>query len=393
MTAVERISPPTSMPASETPSSASMAAAAAPVCPGTRPTSTAGASSASAVRATFTPLPPGVMTASSKRSTSPGRSSAICSVRSMVRFGPAISMAAPGAGGIRASEARDYRRMSAAFRLNRLFDARSGRCIDVAVDHGFFGEAALLHGIEDMPGAIATLVAAGPDAIQLAPGQAPLLQRLPGPKPALVLRIDVTNAYEPDPPAQAFSLLVDDAIGLAVRLDAACVCVNLLDAPGQGELRHQCLRNIATARAACERAGMPLMVEPLVLDRGTGGYADVGDVDRIVPLVRQAAEMGADLIKAHTTDDLADYGRVVTAAGVPVLPRGGSRADDREVLERTHAILRAGAAGIVYGRNVIQRGDPVAMVRALRALVHDDATPDAAEAELAGAAAAAAPAR
>src|SRR3954471_10374016 len=188
--------------------------------------------------------------------------------------------------------------MSAEYRLNRLFDARSRRCIDIAVDHGFFGEAALHAGIEDMAAAIDVLVAAGPDAIQLAPGQAPLLQRLPGPKPALVLRIDVTNAYEPDPPAQAFSLLVDDAIGRAVRLDAACVCVTLLDAPGQGELRRQCLQNIATARAACERAGMPLMVEPLVLDPGAGGYVDVGDPERMIGLVRQAAEMGADLIKA-----------------------------------------------------------------------------------------------
>src|SRR3954465_2086920 len=274
-----------------------------------------------------------------------------------------------------------------AYRLNRLFHPDSGRCIDVAVDHGFFGEVDLLAGIEDMAGAIATLVAAGPDAIQLAPGQAPLLQRLPGPKPALVLRIDVTNAYEPDPPAQAFSLLVDDAIGLAVRLDAACVCVNLLDAPGQGELRRQCLHNIATARAACERAGMPLMVEPLVLDPRAGGYADVGDADRVVALVRQAAEMGADLVKAHTTDDLADFARVVTAAGVPVLPRGGGRVDDAEVLERTEALIAGGAAGIVYGRNVIQHGDPRAMVRALRAIVHEGASAAGAASALAGSAA------
>ena len=277
--------------------------------------------------------------------------------------------------------------MSASYRLNRLFNPDSGRCIDVAVDHGFFGEVDLLAGIEDMAAAIETLVAAGPNAIQLAPGQAPLLQALPGRKPALVLRIDVTNAYEPEPPAEPFSLLIDDAIGLAVRLDAACVCVNLLDAPGQGELRRQCIRNIATARAAAERAGMPLMVEPLVLDPAAGGYSDVGDVDRIVPLVRQAAELGADLIKAHTTDDLGDYGRVVTAAGVPVLPRGGSRVGNEEVLERTHALIRAGAAGIVYGRNVIQHPDPRAMVRALRAVVHDDATPDVAGRELAGLAA------
>jgi fructose-bisphosphate aldolase, class I len=185
------------------------------------------------------------------------------------------------------------------------------------------------------------------------------------------------------PPAEPFSLLVDDAIGLAVRLDAACVCVNLLDAPGQGELRRQCLRNIATARAACERTGMPLMVEPLVLDPGAGGYVDVGDPERMLGLVRQAAEMGADLIKAHTTDDLSDYHRVVTAAGVPVLPRGGSRVDDREVLDRTQALIAQGAAGIVYGRNVIQHSDPPAMVRALRAIVHEGAAADAAALELA----------
>ena len=66
--------------------------------------------------------------------------------------------------------------MSAAYRLNRLFHAGSGRCIDVAVDHGFFGEPRFLAGIEDMAGVIETLVAAAPDAIQLSVGQAPLLQ-------------------------------------------------------------------------------------------------------------------------------------------------------------------------------------------------------------------------
>ena len=129
--------------------------------------------------------------------------------------------------------------MSTAYRLNRLFHPDSGRCIDVAVDHGFFGQAGLLAGIEDMASAIDALVAAGPDAIQLAPGQAPLLQARAGRKPALVLRIDVTNAYEPEPPSEPFSILVDDAIGLAVRLDAACVCVNLLETSADDSILHR----------------------------------------------------------------------------------------------------------------------------------------------------------
>ena len=266
--------------------------------------------------------------------------------------------------------------MSAAYRLNRLFHPRSNRCIDVAVDHGFFGEPRFLDGIEDMPAVVETLVRAGPDAIQLTAAQAPLLQSHAGrDKPALVLRVDVANVYGPEPPGAPFSVLVDDAVGQAVRLDAACVCVNLFDIPGMDDLRRQCLENIAVLRTACDRAGMPLMVEPLVMKGGGGGYEVDGDADRIVALVRQATELGADLVKADPTDDVSRYRRVVTAARVPVLVRGGGRVPDEELLERTRAVLDQGAAGIVYGRNVIQHPDPVSMVRKLRAIVHGDATP------------------
>ena len=266
--------------------------------------------------------------------------------------------------------------MSAAYRLNRLFHPVSGRCIDVAVDHGFFGEPRFLEGIEDMSRVVAGLVEAGPDAIQLSLGQAPLLQALPGrTKPALVLRVDVANVYGEEPPAAAFSHLVDDAIGHAVRLDAACVCINLFDIPGQDSLRRQCIENVTALRVAAERAGMPVMVEPLVMAQRAGGYAVDGDVDRITALVRQAAELGADLIKADPTDDLDVYHRVATAARVPLLVRGGGRVSDEEILERTNAVLGQGARGIVYGRNVIQHPDPVAMVRRLRAIVHGDAGP------------------
>ena len=263
--------------------------------------------------------------------------------------------------------------MSAAYRLNRLFHAGSGRCIDVAVDHGFFGEPRFLTGIEDMARVVETLVEAAPDAIQLSVGQAPLLQEIPGrDKPALVLRVDVANVYGEEPPGAAFSHVVDDAIGHAVRLDAACVCVNLFDIPGADALRLQCIENITALRTAADRAGMPLMVEPLVMATGSGGYGVDGDTERIVALVRQAAELGADVIKADPTDDLSAYHRVVTAARVPVLVRGGGRVSDEEILERTRAVLAQGARGIVYGRNVIQHPDPAAMVRALRQAVHGD---------------------
>ena len=87
---------------------------------------------------------------------------------------------------------------------------------------------------------------------------------------------------------------------------------------------------------------MPLMVEPLVFKPGERGYGSDGDPEKIVPLVRQAVELGADVIKADFTDDLADYPRVLEAAAPrPVLVRGGGRASDEEVLART----RRGDAG------------------------------------------------
>ena len=272
------------------------------------------------------------------------------------------------------------------YRLNRLFDATSGRALDVAVDHGFFGEAAFLSSIEDMSAVIGTLVHAGPDAIQLSPGQAPLLQSLPGKaKPALVLRTDVANVYGNPLEDHLFSVAFPDAIEQAVRLDAAAVCVNLLQLPGRPDIREANIRAIMDLRVVATELGMPLKVEPLVMQDNAiaGGYEADGDTAKVVTLVRQARELGADLIKADATSDIGDYHRVVEAAGdVPVLVRGGGRVDDDELLRRTVAVLEQGARGIVYGRNVIQHPRPAALVSALMGILHRGLSADEAGEQL-----------
>jgi DhnA family fructose-bisphosphate aldolase class Ia len=268
------------------------------------------------------------------------------------------------------------------YRLNRLFHPVSHRCFDVAIDHGFFNEYGFLTGIENIEKAVATVAGAAPDAMQLTVGQAKHLQKLPGRfKPSLVLRLDVANVYGKQLPRRLYSRMIDDPVEQALQLDAACMCVNLFQIPGEPEVGEQCVENILRLKPLARRAGMPMMVEPLVFQANekAGGYMVDGDEKKIIPLVRQAAELGADVIKADPTDNVSLYHKVIEAAGgVPVLVRGGGKVGDREILQRTHDLLAQGAAGIVYGRNIVQHARPAAITRALMGIVHDGLTVDAA---------------
>ena len=270
-------------------------------------------------------------------------------------------------------------------RLNRLFGA-DGKCFDVAIDHGFFNEAGFLSGIESMADAVRTVVAAAPDAIQLTTGQARHLQGISGKeKPSLVLRTDVANVYGKELPRTLYSRMIEEAAFQAVQLDAACVCVNLFRVPDEPEVGEQCVANILSLKPECDHYGIPMMVEPLVFrpNAEAGGYMVDGDPDKIIPLVRQAVELGADIIKADPTDDISQYHRVVeTACGIPVLVRGGSKASDEEILNRTEALMNEGVAGIVYGRNVIQHESPAGITKALMAVVHEGVSASEALAQL-----------
>lgn len=277
--------------------------------------------------------------------------------------------------------------MSVQPRLNRLLGS-DGKCFDVAIDHGIFGEPGFLAGIENMKQAVEIIVGANPDAVQLSVGQAHLLQEIPGKqKPALVLRADTTNVYGRTLPRYLFSQLMEKIVEQALVLDAAAVVVNLLLLPEQPELYHQSIAHIGKLKPTCERYGMPLMVEPLVMqpNERAGGYMVDGHLEKIITLVRQAVELGADIIKADPCDDVSEYHQVIeTASGIPILVRGGGRVSDEEILERTLALMQQGAAGIVYGRNVIQHAHPGWMTRALMAIVHEGADVAQALAILAG---------
>ena len=146
-------------------------------------------------------------------------------------------------------------RVSSKARMNRL--VANGGCLDVAIDHGVCNEPSFLSGLEDMAGVVDALVDARPDAIQMAYGQADLLQSRPGKdKPALVMRIDMGNPYNAQRHKVMWSMLQnhDEPIIGALEMDAACVVVNLFMLPDEPELFRQCVDNAGHVFEAGEEA-------------------------------------------------------------------------------------------------------------------------------------------
>lgn len=245
----------------------------------------------------------------------------------------------------------------------------------VALDHGLTGEPVEFRGLERLTETVSRIVAAGPDALLISSGQAKHLSKLALRLPALIVRLDVTNAYQRPTPQHIYDRVLSDAAGIALRADAAAVIVNLLSVPGHPEATSESLAAILSVRAACETYAIPLIIEVMVLRPQADGTLRPGArLDELVGLVRLAVELGADAIKVTPPDKLEAFGELVEIAGVPLLALGGARGETQTVLEQTAILVRNGAAGVIFGRNIFQHPNPPAMVQALRHLVHAGGT-------------------
>ncbi|MGB7995991.1 MAG: aldolase, partial [Photobacterium halotolerans] len=246
-------------------------------------------------------------------------------------------------------------------------------------DHGVCNEPSFLDGLENMDSVVSQLVEARPDAIQMNYGQSDLLQNVDGKdKPALVMRLDMGNPYNTIRHRHMWSVMQNDQepVLQALQMDAACVVVNLFMLPDEPDLFRQCVVNISKVKNDCDKYGMPLMIEPLVMQPASSGkaYAVDGDAEKIVTLVRLAREMGADIIKADPTADASEFHRVVEAARCPVLVRGGGKEDVEVVFSKARQLLDQGALGMVYGRNIYQHPNPSRIVQAFMAMIHNNAS-------------------
>jgi Fe-S-cluster-containing hydrogenase component 2 len=124
----------------------------------------------------------------------------------------------------------------------------------------------------------------------------------------------------------------------------------------------------------CRRIGLPLIIEPMAVG---GMVTGVNVTDILVASGRIAAEIGADALKIPYTNDVKTFKKLIDEARVPVLVLGGAKSDDpRDALELVDEALRAGASGVVFGRNVTKAKDPRKMVSDICGLVHGGKTID-----------------
>lgn len=254
-------------------------------------------------------------------------------------------------------------------RLGRLFGARSGRSYVVALDHGLMLGAQ--PGFEDALAVVERSLAGRPDGVLISPGLLAKAAHLFGRSGAAspIVRLDWL-AMDPLVEGYGDRHRVICSPRDAAALGADAVIAYLVLGPADGDVFSDNVAAIGQLAGEAHDVGLPLIVEAVAWGTQAG---DRQDAAVLTYGCRTAVELGADAIKTEYTGDPDSMRKLVDSVPAPVLVLGGARRPEPEALyEVTEAALGAGAAGVVYGRNVWQADDPVAVAERIRALVHGD---------------------
>jgi class I fructose-bisphosphate aldolase len=272
-------------------------------------------------------------------------------------------------------------------RLGRVLDGRDGRSVVATVAHGLLRGA--LPG-EEPPAAMGryleALGTAGIDAIVMSPGVLRSnAQHLAGRgSPGIIICLDWTNAFRDRESSLGFVEGRSAAIGTvedALRMGADAVLTYLFLGAGDPSVEAEGVRQNALISRACDELGVVRIIEAMI--RGARLPSDeTTRADYVALACRTAFEIGCDLIKTEWTGSTESFRAVVGASPLPILVAGGPRTGRPiEALRLAQDAIEAGAAGVVFGRNIVQIEDSVGMVTALRRVVHGSGSADEAASE------------
>jgi len=240
-------------------------------------------------------------------------------------------------------------------RLARIIKPKTGKCVMLAVDHGYFG---------NIPGALKQFKTLEPlfeyaDALMLTRG---MLRSCVNPDYdiPIVLRVSAGASMLKELSNEEINVTIDDAIRLNVSAITCSIFVG-------GEYEKQTIMNLSKLVNLGQQYGIPVLAVTAV------GREMARDARYLGMASRLAAEMGATFVKTYYCENFEE---VTSICPVPIVIAGGKKIPERDALQMAKNAIEKGAVGVDMGRNIFQSDSPIGMIQAVRAIVHENASVD-----------------
>jgi putative autoinducer-2 (AI-2) aldolase len=242
-------------------------------------------------------------------------------------------------------------------RLARIFNTKSGRTVMLAIDHGYFQGPTT--GLERIDLNILPLVPHA-DTLMLTRG---ILRSIvpPSTTQSIVLRVSGGTSILKELSNEEIAVDIEDSMRLNVCAMAVQVFIG-------GEYEKESIINMTRMVDQGTRYGIPTLAVTAV------GKDMARDARYFRLATRICAELGANYIKTYYIE--GGFGTVTSSCPVPIVMAGGKKISEKDAFHMAYNAVNQGAAGVDMGRNIFQSEDPVAMIQAVKAVVHDNENPE-----------------
>jgi putative autoinducer-2 (AI-2) aldolase len=241
-------------------------------------------------------------------------------------------------------------------RLSRIFNPKTGRTVMLAIDHGYFQGPTT--GLERIDLNILPLVPYA-DTLMLTRG---ILRTIvpPSVSQSIVMRVSGGTSILKELSNEEIAVDIEDSIRMNVCAMAVQVFIG-------GEYERQSIINMTRMVDQGTRYGIPTLAVTAV------GKDMARDARYFRLATRICAELGAHYVKSYYIDE--GFETVTASCPVPIVMAGGKKIPEKDALTMAYNAVQQGAAGVDMGRNIFQSDAPVAMIQAVKAVVHENETP------------------
>lgn len=240
-------------------------------------------------------------------------------------------------------------------RLSRLLVSQQRRCLLAPLDHG--GWLGPVRGIDCPQSIVEAVIKGGANALLISPGFYRTVAPVIPPSIGIVLRVSLTSGLSTDCYQETPIATLDTAL----RMDADAIAVSVFfGQPGDIEI----YRWLSSLADSCQAYDMPVVAE--MMPPPDKFY----DRKAIAHAARIGMELGADIIKTNYCGNIDEFRQVISAVPIPIIIAGGPDGDNgNSTLKVAEDAIKAGAAGVAFGRRVWQSDDPEEITRQLKEVI------------------------